>query len=214
MNPDSFTEIKPHVGTGDKYQPATLCVGEHDGVMWASNRYWMTRASRVASLLEKFNLSAAVPGTYEVTASNVRPAPPISAVPFEPGKNLDPAAYTVALVPALLAGKQAYTRTDSGLYRAVYQTADCAFLGLAAYDLEWLGAAWSNETPEDCYHGSVRFLTTVPGKGNRAVGIIADLIRRVTPVTYEGRERHGGETENLGPRVIGIISSMTLEAGK
>jgi len=214
MNPQSVNEIKKHVGTGDKYQPAALCVGEHEGVMWASNRYWVTPARRVALLLEKFNLDATVPGTYEVTGSNVRPAPPISAVPFAPGNHLDPAAYPVALVPVLVAGRQAYSRADSGLYRAVYQTTDSAFLALPADDLEWLSAIWSIDPPEDCYHGPVRYLAAVPGKGNRTVGIVADLIRRVTPVTYEGSERRGGETENLGPRVVGIIASALLEAGK
>lgn len=219
MNPYSFPEIKKHVGGTAKY-PAMLIVFEHEGSMWATNRYWVTRASRVAPLLEKYNLDPAVPGAYEVNGSVHRDDAGAYVNAAGLAKNLDPALYTVPLVPVLVAGRQAYNRSDGGVYRAVYQTADSMFLALEADGLEWLAATWSIESPEDCYHGTVRYLTTEPHEDkNRAVAIVADLIRRLSPVVHgtgpDGEPtRSGGETENLGPRVLGIITSARLEAGK
>lgn len=220
MNPYSVPEIKKHVGGTAQY-PAKLLVFEHAGAMWATTGYWLAPVTRVAPLLEKFNLDPAVPGAYEVNGT-VRPddaARGINAAGM--ARNLDPALYTVALVPVLVAGKQAYTRSDDGrVYCAAYQTADGMFLGLEADNLEWLGMTWRNEAPEDCYHGTVRYLTTEPQDGkNRAVALVADLMHRVTPVVHgtgpDGEPtRSGGETENLGPRVMGIIASVRLEAGR
>lgn len=216
MNPNSFPEIKKHVGGTAKY-PAKLHVFEHDGSMWATTGYWVTPASRVAPLLEKYNLDPAVPGAYEVNGSVHRDdaASYVNAAGL--AKNLDPALYTAPLVPVMVAGRQAYNRSDGGVYRAVYQTADGMFLALEADDLEWLSSVWNFESPEDCYYGPVRYLTTEPHEGkNRAVAVIADLVHRLTPVAYgtspDGElTRTGGETENLGSRVLGIIASTRLD---
>src|ERR1700733_11741387 len=53
-------------GQDTKYEPATLAVNEVDGEMWATNRYWGTRATRVAPLLAEYNLPADQPGLYGV----------------------------------------------------------------------------------------------------------------------------------------------------
>jgi hypothetical protein len=216
MNPNSFTEIKKHVGGTAQY-PAKLFLNEHEGVMWASNGYWFTPASRVAPLLERFNLDPGAEGAFAVNGT-VRRADE-SPWPAVIGKYLDPADYPVALCPVLVAGQQAHVLAADarGVYLAAYQAVDNgAYLGLNAERLDWLGSIWSLPTEEDHYYGEVRYMTSAPeGSKNRAVALVADLIRRVTPVTFgtgpDGRQtRSGGETENLGPRVVGVIASAKI----
>ena len=66
MSTQSVNEIKKRVvdrGTGQPGRdPGTLALGEHEGMLWATNRYWLTPAVRVAPLLEQFNLSTGRPG--------------------------------------------------------------------------------------------------------------------------------------------------------
>jgi hypothetical protein len=60
MTPPKPAAIKKFVirGKDVKLEPAVLALAEHDGEMWATNRYWATRAVRVAPLLDEYNLSA------------------------------------------------------------------------------------------------------------------------------------------------------------
>jgi hypothetical protein len=218
-NPNTVNAIKQHI-TGGSTQGSALCIFEHEGTMWATNKYWVTPASRVAPLLEKFNLDPGVRGAYEVNGG-IHRSEAMEAVAAEKlGRYLDPAHYPVALVPSLVAGEQVYTRARTGHYRAVYQAADGAFLGPVADDLEWLSMVYSLPTEDDCYYGTVRYMAAEPGEGARVVAVIADLIRRVSPVTYgtdpvtREQTRHGGETENMGPRVLGFLTVATLGAGK
>lgn len=218
-NPNTVSAIKQHI-TGGSTRGSDLCVFEHEGVMWATNKYWVTPASRVAPLLEKFNLDPGVPGAYTVNGGIRRNEAADYVAASKLGRYIDPAQYPVALVPSVVAGKQAYTRSDTGHYRAVYQSADGAFLGPVADDLEWLSMAYSLPVEKDCRYGDVRYMAAEPGEGARVVAVIADLIRRLSPVTYgtdpvtREQTRHGGETENLGPRVLGFLTVATLEAGK
>jgi hypothetical protein len=223
-NPNTFTAIKAHVG-GTATDPARLYQAEHQGVMWASNGYWVTPAERVAPLLQRFNLNPHAPGAFDVNGTvhlSERSNAEVVLERFGESlpERLDPAAYTVPLTAVMVAGSQAYMRpSDRGSYRAVYQSADGAFLALDPGDLEWLNATYNITKPEDCYYGQVRYLVAGPGIGTRAVGIVADLIRRVSPVSHgtgpDGEPTtSGGETENLGPRVVGVIGSLKMEAGK
>jgi hypothetical protein len=219
MNPNSFTEIKKQVGGTAQY-PASMYLFEHEGAMWAFNGYWVTPASRVAPLLERFNLDASKPGAFEVNGTVRRANGDNAGNPVIPdmGKHLDPVLYPVALCPVLVAGRQALVLSPDtpGAYLAAYQAVDDgSYLGLVATRLEWLDSAYCRLTEEDHYYGPVRYMTTGPTERNRAVAIIADLIRRVSPVSHgtgpDGEPtRSGGETENLGPRVTGIIASVKL----
>lgn len=220
MNPNNVAAIKRHV-TGGKLAPgqsASLELqADAEGVMWASNRYWISPAVRVTPLLTQFNLDPDKPGSYEVNGS-IRPGGQLSA-DCNWTRHLDPVLYTMPVMPVLIAGKmQAYVSTDGGAFRAVYQATDGTVMSLAADQLDWLSSTYNLPHPEDSWYGAVRFLVSAKSKGARSVAIVADLLHRVSPAMHgtgpdgEGTTR-GGETENLGPRVIGIMAGWVLEAG-
>lgn len=223
-NPDSFTAIKQHVTRRtNKGYATTLATFEHEGSLWATNAYWVTPALRVAPLLERFNLDTSVPGVYEVNSTVHKSNSATRAATM--GRHLDPKLYTVPMVPVMVAGEQAYTRTGGGLFLAAYQTADGAFMGLAVDDLEWVSNTYNLPNEEHHYYGPVRYLTGEPGSEadgeprKRAVAVIADLIHTVKPSSYGTGENgeqvhHPAETENLGARVVGIIAPLPLGNGK
>jgi hypothetical protein len=214
MNPNSFTEIKKHVG-GSAQSPAALYLFEHDGAVWASNRYWVTPAPRVAPLLERFNLDSSKPGAFEVNGTVHRANGDNNGNPVIPdlSRHLDPAAYAVPLVPVMVAGRHAHVPASDarGVYLAVYGTGDGAFLGLETDTLTWLSAYYALPTEEGYYYGQPRYVTTEPSPGkNRSAGIVADLMHTTEPGRNEDGTYIPSKAENLGPRVTGIIASVKL----
>lgn len=213
MNPNSLPEIKKHVGGTAKYAADLILAEGHDGAMWASNRYWLAPAERVAPLLAHYNLPTDKPGAYKVNGTVQRneggPVPPVK-------QWLNPARYTSPLTRVSLAGLPAMVRTDDrSPLLAVYQAPDGAYLGMPPEDLDWLSTLYTLAVPEGCYYGMVRYCALPPGdEKNRSVAIIADLIRR-TPVWHGTGENgepttRGGATENLGPCVLGMIATTKL----
>jgi hypothetical protein len=180
--------------------------------MWASNRYWLTPAQRVAPLLERYNLDPSVPGSYQVNGTVRKANGDNEGNPVVPrlGRYLDPALYQVAVVPVLVAGAQAYVMPGRS-YLAAHQTADGEFLGLDADSLAWLSGVTT--AGEGLHYGNMRLMAGEPASemGNRSVALVADLIRTVTP---SGPDGEGGWTEAVrettGVRVIGMIASVKL----
>lgn len=217
----SANQIKQRVISTAKAYKADpeLVLGEHDGIMWASNRYWLTPAARVAPLLEEYNLSAGQPCRLDVN-SVVRKR---SDEGLKPGRLLGkPEDYPAELAPVRLGdGHRAHVRmTDKHPWLAVYQDEDRTVIGLPADDLDWLSdiAGMPLSRPQafelgpDDQFGEVR----VMGKGKTGsapVAIVADVIRTVKPASWSGpiEDRHDAVTENLGPRIVGLLMSVKLE---
>ena len=225
-NTKIVNEIKRYI-TGSRSgadlarQPAALELAAHDGIMWATNRYWLTPAARVAPLLGQYNLNAGTPGRFEVN-STVRKhddnAPDLSRQLSTPEK------YPEPIAPVKLGGRDALVLTENGKFTlAVYQAASGALLGLPADDLAWLAdtASYGQGSmgaalmlgPSDRF-GEVRVMSE--GHGGAPVLLTADVIRTVKPSGYETSEdgqRHfrPAETENLGPRTIGMLMAAKLD---
>lgn len=220
-----INEIKRHVtshATDLSRNPATLGLAEHDGVLWATNRYWITPAARVAPLLEAFNLDAGKPGAFKVNSTVRRhadSAPGIGRLIGSLGDYPEPAA------PVRLGGWAAYVQPSARdkFMLAVYQTADGTLLGLPDSDLAWLADITSMqmhrpqafELGPDEHFSEVRVMTK--GRGAAPVLLVADVIRTLKPASYgtdpeTGKQVHRpAETENLGPRIIGALMAHKLD---
>jgi hypothetical protein len=226
MNSQNVNQIKKRVisrntAAQSSRDPASLVLGEHDGILWASNRYWITPAARVAPLLEQYNLSADQPGSFEVNTT-VRK---VDDRGFQPGRLLGkPEEYPDPASPVLIGGHRAHVRlSDRHPWLAAYQSEDGAAFGLPADDLAWLmditGMQLSRlqafERGPDDHFGEARVMCK--GRcGMAAVAITVDVTRTVTPASYGtaadgGSEYHPAETQNLGPRVIGLLMPVKLD---
>lgn len=188
---DSTTDIKKRVvrGANLKYGPVPLYVNEWDGEMWATNRYWLTRASRVAPLLEKFNLSAAEPGGYEVNGTVRRatgqerdcsPVPPDIAR-FAGSGDLSLKTYKPG-IRVHVAGMPAFVQPDDrSPWYAVYQTEDGGHVGLIDEELTWLSQVSDVTPPDGCRLGSVRVLFKRPRTGGVSAMVQAECFRVIEP---------------------------------
>lgn len=207
-NPNSIPAIKARIGTGTVNDPARLVVIEADGAMWASNRYWFTPASRVAPLLEKFNLDPGKPGDYQVNGT-VRPHPQ----PLTPnmGQYLDPDRYPEPLERLRFRGIDVFALSATDQVLAVYEARDGVLIGLPEDNRAWLSMIHSLPTPDGTRYGPVRYMVR---EGHEAISVevafVADLIRTVEPAVWSGpvEDRREAVTENLGPRVVGILASV------
>jgi hypothetical protein len=221
--------IKRYVTSGSnattlRNQPARLDLAESGGILWATNRYWITPAARVAPLLEHYNLDAGKPGAFEVTSAVRRTGengPDIGRLLGKPGD------YRVPVAPVRLGGLEAHVRlSERNAWLAAYQTADGMLLGLPAGTLAWLSDTYAMQTTRprafelnlEERFGDVRIML-MDSNGGRAAAIIADVIRTIAPARY-GPERdpdtkleirHDAVTENLGPRILGAL--MTIKLG-
>jgi hypothetical protein len=205
----------------DNRDPASLALGEHDGIVWASNRYWLTPAARVAPLLEQFNLSAEQAGSFEVNSTVRKTSDSGPRVGSLIGK---PEDYPEQAAPVRHGLYDAHVRLSDRLaWLAVYQAEGGAMFGLPADDLAWLsditGLLLSRpqafDLGPDDHFGEVAVMCK-GGSTSAPVAIVADVIRTVQPGSY-GTGQDGGatytarRTENLGPRVIGLLMSVKLE---
>jgi hypothetical protein len=220
-------EIKKHVigGADVKRAPAPLYVGEHDGEMWATNRYWLTRAERVAPLLEQYNLSASEPGGFEVNgtvrratgAHQISPQPPNFDAFMRSQRDYAPG------VPVRVAGQQAYTRHERfGLY-AAYILADGSYAGLNADTLEWLSDTMTAPLPEQedgtyLRYGDLRVSFHRAAQGGITAMVSAEVIHVIERSRYtdkvegEKQEYVPAVEEACEPRVLGIMMGMNYGA--
>jgi hypothetical protein len=212
--------IKRHVVSGRTAaglarQPAELRLAAHEGVMWASNRYWLTPAARVELLLSQYNLDPSEPGLFEVNSA-VRK---VSGESFDVGSQFGQAGeYAEPAAPVQLGGRDALVRTADGKHLlAVYQTAAGALMGLDPDDLAWLSETYMcgnralsvtlNLGPGD-HFGDVRVMTR--GHGNAPVLLVADVIRTIEPGRHEDGTWIPAVTGNMGPRIIGMMMAVRL----
>jgi hypothetical protein len=214
MDPNSFTEIKKRVmrGYSTKYGPAGLFVGEYAGEMWATNRYWVTRASRVAPLLGKFNLNPAEPGAYEVNGS-VRPATGQEAgIPAQPPSmenfmaDMARESYQPG-IPVRVAGMPVYTRDEAGLW-AMYQLADGTHAGLMADELDWLSYTSGAPLADDHHFGDVRMLFRRHASGRVSALVQAEVTHVIAPAHYTDKVE--GQVQEYVPAVTEPAEPCTL----
>lgn len=216
-------DIKKRVigGHNTKYGPARLYVNEHDGEMWATNRYWVTRAERVAPLLDQYNLSAAEPGVYEVNGTVRRANGDNKGIPAQPpnvGRVIEDAGSFTPGVPVRIAGNQAYTRGDRGGLYAVYLLNDGTHAGLGAEELEWLSdTATAPTLPEPhvadhVHYGDVRVSFSKNAHGVPCALVRAEVVRVIKRPVYEGSEVTPAVTEPGEPVVLGMMMGMSYGA--
>lgn len=225
--------IKKHITGGATptrlaQEAAVLATGEHAGLLWATNRYWLTPAVRVAPLLEQFNQPADEPGTYAVNGSVRRTGDGV-----KPGSMLgQPQDYPINLAPVRVGSEYAYVQPGNrGPWLAAYQSAAGAAFGLNAEDLAWLSdltgydassghlTAQAFGLAEDEKFGEVRVQCTSPkteGTVPQKVALVADVIRTITPSGYQpdpdtGKQIYAAAvTEVTGSRVVGVMMAMRL----
>jgi hypothetical protein len=215
------TPVKPAVlkkrvirGQDTRNLGAPLSVNEVDGQMWATNRYWVTRAERIAPLLAEYNLSADEPGLYAVNGKVSRvdnKVPDISASVRSAFKD-----YAIPATRVQVAGRDAYALDCYGHLMDVYQLANGMHAGLLADELAWL-SQHDASIPADCRYGQVRLMFRVRqigGGDNVSAAIIADVTRVITPRTYgtdpETRERV--DTPEVSEPAEPILLAMTMAA--
>jgi len=218
-------EIKKRVigGTNVKWGPAGLFVGEYDGEMWATNKYWATRANRVAPLLTQYNLSADQPGSYEVNGT-VRPATgTVKGIP-EQGPNL--AAFLGAQrdyqpgIRVRIAGQDAYTSTDGGAWLAAYLLADGTHAGLETGTLAWLSDTLTVPLPQpdDGTHFYFKPASVLFHK-SESTGVSAVIRAEVVHVLERSHYADEGRgdlvpavEETAAPMMLGLMMGMNYGA--
>ncbi len=219
------TDIKRHVirGYAVKYGPVPLFVNEHGGEMWATNKSWVTRAERVAPLLDQYNLSAAEPGSYEVNSTVRRANGDNHGIPAQVpnvGRVIADAKDYAPGIPVRIAGQQAYTRDDGhGLY-AAFLLADGTHAGLSADELEWLSDTATAPLPgqDDGTHlrySDVRVSFNRNSHGHVCAMVLAGVFR-VTKRAHYADEGRGdlvpAVEEACEPRMLGMMMGMNYGA--
>jgi hypothetical protein len=205
-----------------KWGPAPLAVNTWNGEMWATNRTWLTRAERVAPLLEQFNLSTAEPGAYEVNGTVRRANGGNNGEPVIPDLASfmrSQADYTPG-IPVRVAGQQAYTNQERfGLY-AAFMLADGTHAGLNADTLEWLSDTATAPLPaqEDgtrLRYGDVRVSFRKNGQGKVSAMVSAEVFRIIEPGHYEDEGRGPwvpAVEEACEPRMLGLMMGLNYGA--
>lgn len=221
---NSTSEIKRRItGTKTSAQlsrdPATLALGEYEGTLWATNRYWVTPARRVEPLLEQFNLDASGPGSFEVNGTIRRAGDRFRPGQFLPGRYMGKLGdFPEPATQALIGGHAAHVRlSDRAPWLAVYQTEDGTTMGLPADDLAWLSSALGLQSlvADGESFGEVRIMSK--GHGGKPVALVADVTRTITPGSHgtgaDGKQVwHAAETKDLGPRMVGLLMAVRLDA--
>jgi hypothetical protein len=211
-------DIKKHVTYGNKTSsPAYLAVNEVGGELWATNRYWLTRAERVAPLLEQYNLPAGEPGVYQVngTVSRTGDQVPNVAAYVKNLKNFTPG------IRVHVGGQPALARGGTGVLFALYVLADGSHAGLLENELDWLSDIMTAPKLPDGYrYGDVRvsFHKTDAGKPPQAM-IRTEVVHTIEPGHYadkvEGQtvqEYVPAVTEPGEPVVLGYMMGVSYGA--
>jgi hypothetical protein len=201
-------------GHNVKFGPVELYVGEADGEMWATNRYWAVRAVRIAPLLEEYNLSAGEVGAYDVNGKVSRAArgvPTMGAYIRDVLRD-----FTVPGTRQTIAGQEAYVLDGQGSPMAVWQLATGQTVGLLASEAEWLGSQDGAPVPEGHHISGVRVLFRVSASGTVSAAFIADVVRVIEPARYgkDAGEGTGGVTyvpevsEPAAPVVLAVAMAF------
>lgn len=213
------TQLKPAAirklvirGQAVNYQPAPLFVNEHDGEMWASNRYWVVRAAKIEPLLAEYNLSAAEPGLYGVDGKVSRvdnTVPNLAATP------MDVKDYPIPGSRVSIAGQDVYALDSGQRPMAVYQLASGIHAGLLAGELEWLADARDVTVPEGHTLGigtRLMFQVTQVSSGDHVSAVIlADMLRVIEPSFYgtdpetKQHVNRRAVTEPAGSVVVAVV---------
>lgn len=210
MNTSKPTDIKKYViyGRNLKYGAVPLYVNDSGGEMWATNKYWATRAERVAPLLEKFNLSADAPGAYAVDGNVKRSDDQVPMLAQMVG-TVD--RYSIAGVRASVGGVPAYTLDHSGSPMALYTLEDGDVVGIPAGELGWLSEMWTAPLPDGFRYGETRVRFRHGKEDNIMAAVVAEVIRIVTPHAYGTDPETRAQVsipaveEPAEPRILGII---------
>jgi hypothetical protein len=177
-------ELKKRVLRGHnatKYGAVPLHVNEINGELWATNRYWVTRADRLAPLLAEYNLPADAPGAYEVNGKVSRMDKEVADI----AKMVDVGGkdYTVPGTRVRVAGQEAYVQDGHGCLMAVYQLADGTMVGLLADEAEWLSSTADAPIPEGHRFGERRVMFRKTAHGVSAAFIV-DTVHVIEPHKY------------------------------
>jgi hypothetical protein len=208
-------DIKKHITYGSKGSiPSYLAVNTVGGTLWATNKYWLTYAERVAPLLEQYNLPADEPGVYQVNGTVTRASdqvPNISAYAknardFEPG------------IRVKVAGQPAFTLGGRGdALFAMFLLADGTHAGLMESELAWLSdTSAAPRLPEGCHYGEVRVSFCKSGSDKPPQAMIrANVIRTLEKAHYgdDGRGEYvPAVTESAEPVVLGYMMGVNYGA--
>jgi hypothetical protein len=110
------------------------------------------------------------------------------------------------------AGYQVRIQTnDRAPMLAVYSTPGGQLLALNPDDVAWLSELGDLPTELDHHYAGLRLV-----QYRKSALFVADLIHVITPASYGtdpetgASVRHAAVTENLGPRVVGMLMGITL----
>jgi hypothetical protein len=219
MATDKTQAIKKHITRGTT-GAHPLYVNEYDGEMWATDRYWLTRASRVAPLLEKFNLPADQPGAYEVNGTVRRATGSeygIATVPPDLASWVKDQRDYQAGVRVRVAGHPAYVMSGTGTVAAVYALEDGSHAYLQSDDLDWLSELQHDDLPDGYRYGGVRVLFHRNAQGGIIAMIRADVIRVTERAHYtdkvegQAQEYVPAVEEPAEPRLLGLMMGIKLD---
>lgn len=215
MATDKTAGIKKHITRGSS-GAHPLYVNEYDGEMWATDRYWLTRASRVAPLLEKFNLPADQPGAYEVNGTVRRATGSehgIETVPPDLAAWVKGQRGYQAGVRVRVGSHPAYVMSAAGNLTAVYALEDGSHAYLQADDLEWLSELQHSELLDDHRYGDVHVLFHRDAKGGVIAMIRADVVHVIERSRYDNEARCSipAVEEPAEPRMLGMMMGIKLD---
>jgi hypothetical protein len=183
-------EIKRHIirGANVKTEAVVLYVNDYQGEMWACNRYWAVRASRVAPLLEEYNLSVGEPGAYDVNGKVKRANGDNNGNPVVPKMTNVLHSLSHFDVPGTrvkVGGQDVYFLSErSGVPMAVYQLATGQVVGLIADELDWLSRYTDAPIPEGCHVSGIRLMFHVNAEGKAQAAVIGDVTHTVERAKY------------------------------
>ncbi len=202
---NEITAAKQAIGKG-----GNLYLSEHDGAMWATNRYWLTRAERVGALLDRFNVALDKAGAYEVGTAVRRTGDEKPAVAC----HLKLSDYPAELSPVKTGERQAYAKAGDGEFAALYETPDGETVAVHDAQLCWLSELTSTAHLRNIYagdhisYGDRRLMHGSHG----AVAIVADITatRAGTGMYGDNGKYVPAKYDDKGTEIISILMPVKL----
>jgi hypothetical protein len=193
----AIAEAKRQIGKSDG-RKANLYLAEHDGAVWATNRYWLTRVERIADLLGKFNIATDQIGSFEV-GSTVRK---MSDDAPNVGRMLSLSDYPDELRPLLVADRQVFYKEGDN-FLALFEIPDGNRVGIRQDWLAWLSETASLGLYKDYgnYPGEVRYMY---GKGRVAIVASVKAQRPGTGIYGDGKWIPA-EFDDKGDEIISVV---------
>jgi hypothetical protein len=166
---------------------------EHEGTMWASNRFWLCPAAHIQPYLDQHGIDG--PGAYEVSGKVIKPC---QAPPWDPSRLLDPTEYTVPLKNTWIGTSQAYIMDNDGNLAEVLTTPDEDHVAVRADWIEWLEEALPPPGQEDGEIAEVAIFATEKAAASPwNPGPVALFLRSLAD---------HGEDDNA--RIIAVVMSL------